>query len=451
MASIDALGKKVAGEVIQPADPGYDEARRVWNGMVDKRPRAIVRCSNVDDVVASVAFARDNGLLLAVRGGGHNAAGLAVCDDGLVVDLSGLRDVHVDSKAHKARAQGGATWGDFDRTTAKHGLATTGGAISTTGIGGLTLGGGIGYLMRRYGLTCDNLESVSLVTASGDLVEASDEKSPELFWGVRGGGGNFGVVTEFEYRLHPVSTVLGGLLLYPIEKAPETLRFYREFIAGAPDELTVFESMMTTPDGARVVAFVVGYCGPVEEGEKVVRPLREFGPPLVDQVGPMPYPQLQSILDEGFPAGLQVYWRSSFLSGIPDGALDTLVDHFSRVTSPLSALMLEPLGGAVARVGPDDTAFNHRDAAYNLAIIARWQDPKDREANVAWVRAVHEAMEPFTTGGVYVNYLGEEGQDRVRAAYGDVKYNRLVALKDEYDAANLFRCNQNIRPSTAAA
>jgi FAD/FMN-containing dehydrogenase len=292
---------------------------------------------------------------------------------------------------------------------------------------------------------------VSLVTASGDLVEASDEKSPELFWGVRGGGGNFGVVTEFQYRLHPVSTVLGGLLLYPIEKAPETLRFYREFTAGAPDELTVFESMMTTPDGARVVAFVVGYCGPVEEGEKVVQPLREFGPPLADQVGPMPYPQLQSILDEGFPAGLQVYWRSSFLAGIPDAALDTLVDHFSRVASPLSALMLEPLGGAVARVGSDDTAFNHRDAAYNLAVIARWQDPKDREANVAWVRAVHEAMEPFTTGGVYVNYLGEEGQDRVRAAYGDVKYNRLVALKDEYDPGNLFRCNQNIRPSTAAA
>lgn len=447
MGTIEDLRTKLAGEVILPDDSAYEEARHVWNAMIDRRPRAIVRCSGIDDVVTSVNFARDNDWLVAVRGGGHNAAGLAVCDDGLVIDLSNMRSVQVDPDKKTARAQGGATWSDFDGETARHGLATTGGAISTTGIGGLTLGGGIGYLMRRYGLACDNLISVEMITASGDVIEASAEENADLFWGVRGGGGNFGIVTNFEYRLHPVETVLGGMLLYPIEKARETLTFYRELTETAPDELTVFGLMMTTPDGAQVVAFLVGYCGPPEEGEKVVRPLREFGPPLADQVAPMPYPKLQSMLDEGFAAGLHVYWRSNFLAGIPDDAIDELVQQFSAVTSPLSALMLEPMGGAVARVGSDETAFNHRDAAYNLAIIGRWQDPKDADTHIGWVRAVHEATDRFTTGGVYVNYLGDEGQDRVRAAYGDAKYTRLVALKDKYDPDNLFRRNQNIQPT----
>ena len=444
---IEDLRTKLAGEVILPRDSAYEEARHVWNAMIDRRPRAIVRCSGIDDVVASVNFARDNDWLVAVRGGGHNAAGLAVCDDGLVIDLSKMRSVQVDPDKKTARAQGGATWSDFDAATARHGLATTGGAISTTGIGGLTLGGGIGYLMRRYGLACDNLISVEMVTASGDVIEASAEKNTDLFWGVRGGGGNFGVVTNLEYRLHPVETILGGLLLYPIEKARETLAYYRELMATAPDELTVFGLMMTTPDGARVVAFLVGYCGPLEEGAKVLRPAREFGPPVADQVSPMPYPKLQSILDDGFAAGLQVYWRGNFLAGIPDEAIDELVKQFSQVTSPLSALMLEPMGGAVARVGSDETAFNHRDAAYNLAIIARWEDANEPDAHIAWVRSVNEAMDRFTTGGVYVNYLGDEGQDRVRAAYGKTKYDRLVALKDKYDPDNFFRRNQNIQPS----
>lgn len=450
MAGIDQLKQNVAGEVIVPDDTGYDDARSVWNGMIDQRPRAIVRCSGRDDVVVAVRFARDNGWHASVRGGGHNAAGLAVCDDGLVIDLSGMREVEVDAQAKRARAQGGATWSDYDAATHRHGLASTGGAISTTGIGGLTLGGGIGYLQRRYGLACDNLTRVEMVAASGDVVEASAEKNEDLFWGVRGGGGNFGIVTTFEYQLHPVETVLGGMILYPIEKARETLQFYRELMAAAPDELTVFQALLTTPDGTPAVAFLVGYCGSVEEGEKVLRPAREFGPPMVDQVGPLPYPKLQSMLDEGFPAGLQVYWRSNFLGGVPDDAIGVLTEHFSRVTSPLSALMLEPMGGAVARVASDATAFNHRDAAYNLAMIARWEDPKDAGRHVAWVRGASEAMDPFTTGGVYVNYLGEEGADRVRAAYGEEKYARLVALKDEYDPDNFFNRNQNIHPSGKA-
>ncbi len=451
MSSIQDLKAKVKGDVILPDDSSYDEARRVWNGMIDKHPRAIVRCTTVKDVVASVNAARENGWLVAVRGGGHNAAGLAVCDEGIVIDLSLMRSVEVDPEKKRARAQGGATWRDFDRETAKHGLATTGGAISMTGIAGLTLGGGLGYLMRSHGLTCDNLTSVEMVTASGDVVEASAERNPDLFWGVRGGGGNFGLVTTFEYRLHPVSTILGGMIVYPVEKASEMLAFYRKFNESAPDELTTFAGLLTTPDGVRVAVAILGYNGPPEEGEKIIRPLRELGPPLADQTGPMPYTQLQSMLDEGFPAGLQVYWRSNFLRGIPDNAVEELTTQFSRVTSPLSALLLEQLGGAVSRVGRDETAFNHRDAAYNLAIIARWQDPKDADPHIAWTRAVHEAMERFATGGVYVNYLGEEGQDRVRAAYGDAKYARLVALKERYDPDNLFRRNQNILPSRGQA
>jgi FAD/FMN-containing dehydrogenase len=328
----------------------------------------------------------------------------------------------------------------------QNGLAATGGAISTTGIAGLTLGGGLGYLMRRHGLACDNVVSVEMVTAGAEAIRASEAENAELFWGVRGGGGNFGVVTSFEYRLQPLDAVLGGMLVYPAEKARETLEVYREVHGDAPDELTAFAVMMTTPDGARVLALLVGYCGRLEEGEKALRALRDLGP-LADQVGPMPYPKLQSMLDEGFPAGLQVYWRSNFLRGIPDDAIEEMTVQFGRVTSPLSALMLEPLGGAVARVGRDDTAFNHREAAYNFAVIARWQDPREADRHIAWARAAHEAMDRFTTGGVYVNYLGEEGQDRVRAAYGEAKYARLVALKDRYDPANFFRRNQNILPS----
>jgi FAD/FMN-containing dehydrogenase len=450
MASIEQLRSRLRGDLVLPKDAAYDSARKVWNGMIDKHPRAIVRCAADQDVVEAVGFARAFDWPLAVRGGGHNAAGLAVCDDGLVVDLSNMRQVRVDAGRQTVRAQGGATWADFDRATTQHGLATTGGAISTTGIAGLTLGGGLGYLMRSRGLACDNLTFAELVTADGETVRASADHNPDLFWGLRGGGGNFGVVTTFEFRLRPIGTILGGMLAYPIERARETLAFYRSVYESAPDGLTIFAALMTSPEGARIVAFLLGYDGPLEQGERVVRPLREFGPPIVDQVAPMPYTQLQAMLDPGFPPGLQVYWRSNFLSGLPDQAIEELVRQFERVSSPLSALMLEPMGGAVARVGIEETAFHHRDARFNLAVIARWQDPQEAELHVQWARTAHESMDRFTTGGVYVNYLGEEGPDRVRAAYGEAKYRRLVALKDKYDPANLFRRNQNIQPSRLA-
>jgi len=440
------LDRSMRGTVLQPGDVDYDQARAVWNGMIDRRPAAIARCTSVADVVAAVQVARDHGLLLAVRGGGHNAAGNAMCDDGLVIDLSAMRSVTVDPNMRTARVQGGATWADFDRATAEHGLATTGGAISTTGVAGLTLGGGLGWLMRSYGMACDNLRSVEIVTADGAVRRASQTEQPDLFWAVRGGGGNFGVVTEFEFQLHPVETVLGGMLVHPAERATEALRFLRTFNETAPDELTIFTGLMTSPDGMPIVAFIVCYNGTVEEGERVLAPLRAFGPPLADLIQPMPYVALQSMLDAGFPHGQQVYWRSDFVTQLTDEVIDTLVEQHRSITSPQSALLLEQLGGAVRRVGPEETAFVHRQADFNLAIIGVWTDPSENDRHIAWARGVHAAVTPFVHG-TYVNYLGEEGQDRVRAAYGDAVYDRLVAVKNRYDPTNLFRMNQNIRPT----
>jgi FAD/FMN-containing dehydrogenase len=432
--------------VLLPDHSDYDAARRVWNGMIDRRPAIIVRPSAVDDVVAAVNFARENDLLVAVRGGGHNAAGLSVCDGGIVIDLSSMRGVLVDPDERCARVEGGATWGDFDREAQAYGLATTGGVISTTGVGGLTLGGGLGWLMRRYGLACDNLRSVEVVTAAGEVVYASEQDNADLFWGLRGGGGNFGIATSFEFQLHPVSEVLGGMLIHPVERAPEVLRFVREFSATAPDELTVFAPLMTAPDGQRVLALLVCYNGPIEAGEAALRPLREYGPPVVDDVKPMPYKDLQGMLDEGFPSGLQVYWSGHFLTSLPDEAIDVLVDRFATVSSPLNALLLEQFGGAVGRVGRDATAFDHRDAAFNLAIVARWNDPSEADQHIAWARDVWQATRPFATGA-YVNYLGiDDSAERVRDAYGAGKYERLSTLKTKYDPTNLFRLNQNIKP-----
>jgi FAD/FMN-containing dehydrogenase len=434
--------------VILPTDQDYDAARTLWNGMIDKRPAAIVRSANTADVARTVRFARDHGIVLSVRGGGHNAAGSALVDDGIVVDLSRMRAVYVDPMARVARAQGGATWSDFDQATAEHGLATTGGAVSTTGIGGLTLGGGLGWLMRSYGMACDNLRSVEIVTADGQIRRASATEHPDLFWAIRGGGGNFGVVTEFEYQLHPVTTVLGGMLVHPAARAKEALQFVREFHQTAPDELTIFTGLMTSPDGVPIVAFIVCYNGPIENGERVLAPLRAFGPPVADLIQPMSYVAQQSMLDEGFPSGMQVYWRSDFLQQLDDDVIDILVEHHAGITSPFSALLLEQFGGAVRRVATDATAFVHRDADFNLAIISRWTDPAEADRHVAWARGVHRAISPHTSG-TYVNYLGDEGSDRVRAAYGDATYDRLVAVKTEYDPTNFFRSNQNIRPQVA--
>jgi FAD/FMN-containing dehydrogenase len=446
-AAVDAFRAELRGRLLRPAEAEYDTARRVWNGMIDRRPALIARCTGVADVLRSVAFAREQDLLVAVRGGGHNAAGLAVCDGGLVIDLSPMKGIRVDPARRTVQAQAGVTWGEFDRETQAFALATTGGAISTTGIAGLTLGGGLGWLMRRFGMACDNLLAADVVTADGRLLTASAEDNADLFWGLRGGGGNFGIVTSFTYRLHPVGPVLGGMLVHPAPRARDVLRFYRDFTREAPDELIAFAGLMTSPDGMPIVAVLPTYTGDLAAAESVVGPLRRFGPPVADDVGPLAYTQLQTMLDAAFPPGWQVYWRSDFLADPNDEAIDVLLDHFARVPSPLSAILVEHFGGAVNRVGPEDTAFDHRDAQYNLAIVARWTDPAEAERNIAWARDLSAAMRPFTRG-VYVNYLGVgEGSDRVRAAYRPATYARLARLKATYDPTNFFRLNQNIAPS----
>ena len=440
------FGTRFHGELVRPDSANYDSARKVWNGMIDRRPACIARCRTTADVQAAIKFARENSLPIAIRGGGHNAAGLAMVDDGFVIDLSNMRDVVVDPANRTARAGGGTTWGEFDRATAAHGLATTGGAISTTGIAGLTLGGGLGWLMRSCGLTCDNLIGAEVVTADGKVLRASETENSDLFWGLRGGGGNFGVVTSFEYKLHPVSTVFGGMLLYPAARARDVLRVYRSVTTSAPDELTVFAAMMHSPDGIPVIAMVICYNGPAADGEKAIAAFKELGP-IAGEVGPMPYTALQSMLDAGFPHGLQVHWRSEFVTSIPDNFIEAAVSAFEKVPSPLSALMLEQFGGAVSRVPRDATAFDQRDSNYNFVIVSRWADPAQAQPNVEWARATSDAAKPFTNGRVYVNYIGAgEAPDRVRAAFGADKYERLVALKRKYDPTNVFRINQNIVP-----
>jgi FAD/FMN-containing dehydrogenase len=435
------------GDVLQPNAPEYESARKVWNGMIDRRPALIARVKSVSDVQTAVRFARQNDMLTAIRGGGHNAAGLGVCDDGLVIDLRGLRDVVVDPARRTAQAGGGATWADFDRATAGYGLATTGGLISSTGIAGLTLGGGLGWLMRSYGLACDNLIGAEVVTADAQVVRASETENADLLWALRGGGGNFGVVTSLEYKLHSVATIFGGMLIYPLAKARDLLRLYRDVTRGAPDKLTVFTAMMHTPDGVPVIAFVLCYNGPADEGERAIATIRDFATPIAGEVGPMPYSALQTMLDEGFPHGLQVHWRSEFINTIEDTFIDSAVSAFERVPSPLSAMLLEHFGGAVSRVPRDATAFDQRDSEYNFVIVSRWADQGERDRNVAWARETSEMAAAFTNGRVYVNYIGAgESADRVRAAFGDQKYARLAGIKRKYDPSNFFRVNQNIQP-----
>jgi FAD/FMN-containing dehydrogenase len=443
----NALAAAIGGDLLLPDNARYEEARQVWNGMIDRRPAAIARVRTTEDVVAAVRFAREHELEVAVRGGGHSAAGLAVVDDGLVIDLTEMNQVQVDPERSAARAGGGATWRDFDATTQAHGLATTGGVISTTGVGGLTLGGGLGVLMRSRGLACDNLIGAEVVLADGSVVRTSETEWPELLWGLRGGGGNFGVVTELEFRLYPQGDMYAGLIIYPRDRAVEALRTYREHTAVAPDELNTFIALLNTPDGVPVVAFIPAFAGDVAAGEAAVAGYRSMGEPIADLVGPMPYVALQQMLDDGFQAGPHVYWRSHFLTGIPDEAIDILVAGANAAPSPMSSVLIEHLGGAVARVGKEETAFDHRDAEYNFAVIAVWTDPAEADANIAWARELWNAIQPFARG-VYVNYLGVgDDTDRVRAAYGPEKYARLAALKREVDPENLFRRNQNIPPA----
>ena len=443
---LEELRTQLRGEVIGPADPEYDTARRVHNGMIDKRPAVIARCAGVADVMAALQFGLAHDLPIAVRGGGHNVAGKAVCDDGIVIDLSQMKGMRVDPGNRTARAEAGLTGGEFDRETQAFGLATTGGAVSTTGIAGLTLGGGIGWLQRKYGLTCDNLLSADVVTADGRFLTASETENPDLFWGLRGGGGNFGIVPSFEYRLHPLGQVLGGPMLHPFEAAQEAFGFFREFMNSAPDEVSGAFGLGPLPDGQRAVFLFVCYAGPPEEGEKVIAPVREFGSPLEDLIQPMSYCDLQQAFDADFPFGLKNYWKSSNLATLSDDAIETMVAFMESAPSLKPMVFVERLGGAVARVPAEATAFGHREAEYDLIIAAIWGDDAEQEAHVDWARSFWEATQPYSTESVYVNYLSEEGEERVRAAYGGEHYTRLVELKRKYDPENVFRSNQNIKP-----
>ena len=446
-AVIEQVGGRLQGDLVLPGSADYDEVRRVWNGMVDKRPAAIVRCATASDVAEAVGFARTSDLLVSVRGGGHNIVGNSLSHGGLVIDLSPMKGIQVDPERRTARAEPGLTLGEFDAATQAFGLATTTGINSETGIAGLTLGGGFGRLGRKHGLTCDNLLSADVVLADGRLVTASAAANPDLFWGIRGGGGNFGVVTAFEYRLHPVGpTILGGLLLHGYGRAREALRFYYEFSSTAPDEVSADAVLLTSPAGEPTLAISACYAGPVAEGERVLRPLREFGPPAQDLIAPVAYTALQASADPLFKRGRRYYWKAQFLAEISDAAIDTLLDRFAEVPSAMSLAVLQQAGGAIARVGDGDTAYGNRSAAYDCFPVSVWEDPAEDERNIAWARGFWDVMRPFSTGGVYVNNLGEEGEERVRAAYG-ANHGRLVALKNRYDPTNLFRLNQNITPT----
>jgi FAD/FMN-containing dehydrogenase len=413
--------------------------------MIDKRPAMIARCAGTGDVINAVNFARTHDLLVAVRGGGHSVAGKSVCDGGILIDLSTMKGMRVDPARRTVQAQPGLRLGEFDRETQAFGLATTLGIVSNTGIAGLTLGGGIGWLNGKYGLACDNLLSVDVVTADGQFLMASASANEDLFWGVRGGSGNFGIVTSFEYQLHTVGQVLGGMVLYQLSQGKEVLRFYREFAQTCPDELSTAALLVTAPDGTRVVAIAVCHCGALAEGETAVKPLRSFGSPMADLIQPMKYVEMQSLIDESWPPGRLHYWKSNFVRTLSDGAIETAVEYAARMPSPFSGTLLQQMHGAASRVAPSDTAFANRYEQHDCLIVSSWTDPAESEKNIEWARQFWEAMQPFSERSVYVNNLGEEGEERVRAAYGP-NYERLVALKNKYDPTNFFRLNQNIKP-----
>jgi len=446
-ALTDAFKAGLRGRLLRHGDDAYDDARRLWNGMFDRRPALIARCAGAADVVKAVHFARDHRLPLAVRGGGHSFPGHSVCDGGLVVDLSSMKGIRVDPVARTVRAEAGMKWIDFDAETQAFGLATTGGTASDTGIAGLTLGGGLGWLSSKHGLTVDNLISADVMLADGRFITTSATNHADLFWGLRGGSGNFGVVTSFEYQLHVVGpTILGGMLAYPLGKAKEVLRFYREFNRTAPDELTTYAVFVTPPGGETVVALACCYAGPVHKGEDVVRPLKVFGPPAQAQLGPMSYVAMQRMFDDGLPAGSFYYTKGEFLADLTDTAIDVFAEYATTKPSPLSAVMVQTVRGAAARVPSDATAFAHRRFAYAPVIVSQWLEPADAEKNVAWARAFGTALRTFAGGAVYVNDLSHDDGDRVRSAYG-VNYERLAALKKTYDPENLFRLNPNIKPA----
>jgi FAD/FMN-containing dehydrogenase len=442
------LAPRISGSVLSPQDPGYDEARAVHNGLVDRSPAVIVRAHTAGDVVAALALARRTGLEVSVRGGGHNVAGRAVTDGGLMISLADMHDVAVDPERATLTAQGGATWNELNAAAGAHGLAVTGGAVSTTGIAGLTLGGGLGWLMAKHGLAADNLLSAELVSAAGDVLEVDASSHPDLFWALRGGGGNFGVATSFTYRLHPVGMVTGGLIAHPIEAAPELLRFYRDAVAEASDDLTVFAGLVHAPDGSgtKLAALVVFHAGDPEAAERELAPFRAYGSPLMTEVGPMPYPVMNTLLDGGFPDGALNYWISSFTKGLPDALIDTAVERFASTPSPMTSMLFEHFHGAVTRVGPTETAVPHREPGWNLLIPSVWTEPVRTEENIRWTRETHAALQPHLSTRRWLNYLGDDqGDDAIRAAYGP-NYERLREIKRRYDPGNVFHLNHNITP-----
>src|SRR5881398_1268055 len=450
-----ALKASLRGELIQPNDEGYDAARKVYNGMIDRHPALIARCADVADVIAAVNFARENNLLVSIRGGGHNAGGLGVCDDGLVIDLSLIRYTHVDPQTRTVRVGGGSTWGDVDHATHAFSLAVPSGIISTTGVGGLTLGGGLGYLTRKYGLAIDNLIAADVVLADGNLVTADEQHHADLFWALRGGGGNFGVVTEFVFKANPVHTVYGGPMLWEMDQAPEVMKWYREFIMQAPDDLNGFFAFLIVPPGPpfpehlhnkNMCGMVWCYTGPMEQAEETFKPIREKFPPALDFVGPIPHPALQSMFDALYTPGLQWYWRADFFNELSDEAIAKHVPFGEALPSMHSTMHLYPINGAASRVGKTDMAWNYRDAKWAEVIVGVDPDPANNEKIISWTKNYYDALHPYSAGGAYVNFLmGDEGEERVKKSYGD-NYDRLVAIKKKYDPDNFFRVNQNIKP-----
>jgi FAD/FMN-containing dehydrogenase len=453
---VQAFTEGFRGEILDPDDAGYDDARAIYNAMIDKHPRLIARCANVADVIAAVNFAREHDLDTAIRSGGHNGPGLALVDDGLVIDLSDMTGIQVDPEARTARVETGCTWGDVDHATHAFGLATVSGVISTTGVGGLTLGGGHGYLTRKYGLTIDNLLSADVVLADGSLVRVNEDEHPDLFWALRGGGGNFGVVTSFEYQLHPVDTVVAGPLFWPIEELEATMRWYREWLPKAPENVYAFYLTAEVPGdpfpealhGEKVCGLLWCYIGPEDEIEDVLQPAREVAEPLFEHVGEMPYPALQSMFDDLYPPGDQWYWKGNFVRELTD---DAIIEHerFAEVPTPQSAMHLYPINGAVNRVGEDETAWNKRDANWSMVIVGVDPDPAEKERTTEWASDYWEALHPHSASGAYLNFMMEEGEDRIRATYGD-NYKRLQEVKAVYDPENLFHVNQNVEPASTA-
>jgi FAD/FMN-containing dehydrogenase len=453
--TIDDLRKNLRGQLIQPGDKDYDNARAVYNGMIDKRPRLIAKCADVADVITAVNFGRETNMLMSIFGGGHNAGGLGVCDDGLVINLSNIKYTRVDPVAKTVIVGGGSTWGDVDHATYPFGLAVPAGIISTTGVGGLTLGGGVGYLARKFGLTIDNLLSVDLVLADGSYVTANEKENTDLFWAVRGGGGNFGVVTSFKFKLNPVKSNIAGPTLWNVEKTDEVLKWYRDFTADLNEDLYGFFAILTVPPGPpfpqhlhnkKMCGVVWSYTGPEEKFESAFKPVRSFGPPALDGVGPVPYPAMQSMFDALYPPGFQWYWRADFVKDLPDEAIAIHKKFALDLPTPASTMHLYPIDGAVHRVGKNDTAWAYRDVRWAQVMVGVDPDKSNREKITNWSKSYYEALHKYSAGGAYVNFMMDEGQDRVKASYGN-NYERLAKIKTKYDPKNLFRVNQNIRPA----